>query len=608
MQFNFKYGYRVTKLSQTPQCQDKIEISCIQVKLLLKKITMSDSKYTNELLNSNHTVVEALFNAVVHGDIDEDMFALFQTTDTFNDVFLNWKHPNLQINIFQLAIIYKRNLLVQFLGLRCPGFHNERERYRFPITTSEDIGEEILINCPLHLACWVGSLEILKYLLTNSTSFSLNDVSVLTLKQRYGKDFIFEKSLSALNQGKKPLEVCIAEKHVNCAIYVLDNFVISFAYLCDAGLEGQSSPLHKACSIGCGPLVLLLLESLPESVIHLTDSAGKTPLHVAVWNGDSETLGHLLKHGADPNVACKTKSCLHIMYRSYFKIHRIVENTALLIKFGMNVNMVDDAGNSALHVLADLLQNNIFTTQSLMSGRAQYASREFTTSAVSVSSEDYSLDLYCKDITECLQLLISNGADVTVKNSVGCTAFQILVDVTCLSSGLNEPLIYKAADVLLDDKSPVTWSCFIPTQLTHDVTRRDKIKLVTLLCQHGRDVDQREITKDVLAESCYPVLLSIQNRVDVPCVQLILNYMSHSHLQKAMNTICKSVLPQLRSRDPADDYLAQLETVVVGAVQVRTLRHLCKVVILVNLGRRPERCRALPVPQILKNYLMSAEF
>lgn len=77
--------------------------------------------------------------------------------------------------------------------------------------------------------------------------------------------------------------------------------------LCRAGHNPEKadrmgwSTLHHACSNGHPNIVSLLLDRLSQDAVFHRDTSGCSPLWLAAYSGDAETVRLLLLHGSDPD-------------------------------------------------------------------------------------------------------------------------------------------------------------------------------------------------------------------------------------------------------------------------------------------------------------------
>ena len=201
-----------------------------------------------------------------------------------------------------------------------------------------------LVNHPLHLACWLGYVEIVRCLTRpamapaerkkfshhqeqpssttgNQVREELQDlmktVSVITIDT---DTLVTAKSDSKEHLQGLPLELAVSSRSTGCVKYLLASVLLQWVstqyyFLC-MELKRKAVSLHLACCFSAPKVVALLLPTVSREVLHCRDAQGQTPLHFAVWSGDTETIRLLLENGADVNAhTYSSSSCLHILYR-----------------------------------------------------------------------------------------------------------------------------------------------------------------------------------------------------------------------------------------------------------------------------------------------------
>ncbi|XP_046373140.2 ankyrin-1-like [Haliotis rufescens] len=644
--------------------------------------------------------MEMISEAIISGASDRDVMAAFHNSGMSLEDLTRWRHPLLAINVFQLAILYKRADLVQSLGTISPFFLSDRSLYKKQIvcdtdkalcvcrrcqttedrdikdsgdsvgqvlniaeetcedeasgnrhkqiintsssvrscslsdkpditqedlSTDQDGNSDMIINPPLHLACMVGCIDSIKYLLEKPSSFSLNEVAYVSIAVRTGESKTSSMYYSLpLTQSKrgKPFEFCVSGGHVDFAFYFLNNIIIQclalrFLY---AGVREPSSMLHKACSIGCGPLVELLLKNSFRDVISLSDKNGKTPLHVAVWNGDTDTIHHLLECGASVNALTESKGCLHILYRSKLHPYNYIANTKLLIQFGVNVHITDKNGKSALHILAEEI--GISRTDVMRYWKkASNAIGEMTSSKCNPEGDNYSMSTYQSDLITCLELLLEKGMNpnkVTTMSAFNETVLEVLLQYSSLpytqTTLWNSPLlVYRAVELLLSNGAnpnipsrcsdlPI-FTYFIMNHLNDIEDKNMKHKFIHLFSLYGTDFDRPYMN------GCYPLVAAVEKQTSLNVVELIGSLMDIEHLHHAMMTVQQRFLPPLMySNKPKEVDFAYGVVQLFEKLRIRSLRHLCKVTILKQVTCAARDVKQLPLPSYLKTYITTASF
>ncbi|CEO97664.1 hypothetical protein PBRA_001009 [Plasmodiophora brassicae] len=109
--------------------------------------------------------------------------------------------------------------------------------------------------------------------------------------------------------------------------------------------EVHWTPLHSACSAGHVPVVRQLLQQ--KANCHARNDNGCTPIMYAASKGNTLIVDLLLKNGANPSISDASGQCPLHRAASRGKAD-IVE--MLVRDPRVNINAVDNAGHSALHL------------------------------------------------------------------------------------------------------------------------------------------------------------------------------------------------------------------------------------------------------------------
>ena len=311
-----------------------------------------------------------------------------------------WWQPSSSLNLFQLAVLYRRRNIVEYLSAQHKNYmqkdlywgisHTDKDcvansqelisnadqssrqqtallqtgppqqpsvqqtttASQLPahqqatqqLPTQQQKGEQddpVLVNHPLHLACWLGYVDIVRCLTrpvvataerkkfshhqeqSSSTTGDqvkeelqdlMKTVSVITV------DAVTLTPKSKEHSQGLPLELAVNSGSIGCVKYLLASVLLQWVstqyyFLC-VGLKRKAVSLHLACCFSAPKVVALLLPTVSREILHCQDAQGQTPLHFAVWSGDTDTIRLLLENGADVNVRTySSSSCLHILYR-----------------------------------------------------------------------------------------------------------------------------------------------------------------------------------------------------------------------------------------------------------------------------------------------------
>ncbi|KAK7895326.1 hypothetical protein WMY93_020651 [Mugilogobius chulae] len=288
---------------------------------------------------------------------------------------------------------------------------------------------------PLHVAAFMGHLNIVKNLLQRGASPNASNVKVET-----------------------PLHMASRAGHCEVAQFLLQN-----AAQVDAKAKDDQTPLHCAARMGHKELVKLLLEhkASPDSAT----TAGHTPLHIAAREGHVHTIRILLDAGAQQTKMTKKGfTPLHVASK-YGK----VDVAELLLERGANPNAAGKNGLTPLHVAVH--HNNLDVVKLLVSngGSAHSTARNGYTPLHIAAKQNQ------MEVASCL---LQNGASPNSESLQGITPLH-------LASQEGRPdmvalLISKQANVNLGNKSGLT--------PLHLVAQEGHVGIADALVKHGASV------------------------------------------------------------------------------------------------------------------------
>jgi ankyrin repeat protein len=205
---------------------------------------------------------------------------------------------------------------------------------------------------------------------------------------------IFENSLIGVNYVDKPERISNKSALHHAAWNGKDKVVEFLLEIgADPNIKSRSTfgytPLHCSAEQGHSKVTELLLKAGADPEIKDDDpdtNEGQTALHLAVEASQRpETVAVLLKYGANPN--SRTNYGYTPLFDAFI-FNETNEIFDMLIKAGADPNIVDDVGNSALHLLPE---HDSATVHNLM-------------------------------------CFLESGADITLKNDRGETALSIALN------------------------------------------------------------------------------------------------------------------------------------------------------------------------------------
>jgi len=159
------------------------------------------------------------------------------------------------------------------------------------------------------------------------------------------------------------------------------------------------TPLHWAAFDGDSETVAFLLDA--GANINVSDNDGYTPLHKAVWKGKFECVKLLLERGADARISSlKGFTPVHLSVQA-----NDIPCTLLLLEYGDDIHSMDNDGYTLLH--KSVQNGNLILTKTLIE---QGADITYTNALTTVTTPLQSAINNC-DIAMCI-FLLENGADI----------------------------------------------------------------------------------------------------------------------------------------------------------------------------------------------------
>ena len=244
--------------------------------------------------------------------------------------------------------------------------------------------------------------------------------------------------------------------------------------------DKKHTPLHLSYNKPIGVAEYLIKKGAD---INAVDADGKTPLHLvfdsltSVEKPSREQIALVnlfIQNGAKINPSLKTKEAKNLLHQT--KSAKLAE---FIISQGVDVNSKDENGNTPLHFAVSinynelvnlLIRNVVYLKLKNKKGEAPLN--------IAIGFDSYRYKLYNPKIAK---LLINNGADVNIKNSVG--NYSILhFAVENNDKDFVNYLLDKGVDINAkdsDDSTPLYSKMFVTSD-------EDKISL--LLITRGADI------------------------------------------------------------------------------------------------------------------------
>ncbi|MGC9367824.1 MAG: ankyrin repeat domain-containing protein, partial [bacterium] len=211
--------------------------------------------------------------------------------------------------------------------------------------------------------------------------------------------------------------------------------------------------------------------------INSTDSDGRTPLHIASWQGRVDIIEDLIKNGANVNEKDLANNETPLFYG--IEEERVVR---VLLENGAEVNIADFEGETPL--LEASRNNDVEIINLLLDNGAEVNvvnEKGYTPLLISVSYENY-------DVAE---LLVNAGADVNVENEDGYTPLIYAIGDEEIE------LIYKLIQEGADVNARIEKGLNEDLSVLKMVLNYELYEVVDTLIKYKLDVDQK------LAENLY---------------------------------------------------------------------------------------------------------
>ena len=328
-----------------------------------------------------------------HGKIEEwNLLGVFEILKECSDLDSLMTVPNEHgFNVLQAAVVLDD---VEFIELL--------------------LGESCSVNqgqcsLPLHLACHLGNVTMVEYLLRNGADRNL-EIGMCypkphqPIKHVPSRFHFLENNIYLCDSNHQlPLMFAIKNDHVD---------IVKLLLLGNKGYDHywpyHRLPLHVACKHGAFRCIRYLARLRPSYVNEL-DEDGLTPLlHAVPWG--KVYVQFLEEMGANVKVlTMKRQNSLHLLYSNIKNPKDLYATTKFLLGTGLeqDVSVTDNKGNTALHDLIALVNRKV---------------QSFTELKESVEQEEVD-----QNVLQTIEIVLRNNCDPNIKNNVGVTALHKLI-------------------------------------------------------------------------------------------------------------------------------------------------------------------------------------
>ncbi|KAI5734694.1 hypothetical protein M8J77_009566 [Diaphorina citri] len=265
-----------------------------------------------------------------------------------------------------------------------------------------------------------------------------NSCRIVDLALAYGANINYQE-----DSKKSIIYTAVERSNMRIVRHILCR--LSKKSICDPEL------LHTALRKSSKAIIELFLQF--DADVNATNKEGITLFQHAIVSSQTPIAKLLAERGANINVPFPDdgKSCLHIAATKNIRLVR------LLLEYNVDVNAVDNLGNTVLHTVASIKTRDPTAVEILKTNRAN----------VNINNKEGDTPLHIAARTgnyKMVRVLIDHGAHTECKNHQGYNALHVAVGVTSTPKTLNHLLEWShnietkahgqtALDMLLSTKN-----------------------------------------------------------------------------------------------------------------------------------------------------------
>jgi len=335
-----------------------------------------------------------------------------------------------------------------FTPLLIAVLNNNLEIFRYLTETGADINIVYDTNTVLHVAAYIGSVDIINLLLDKGMSVNLTNRedytplhvsaqfghleatnalvergAAINNTNKYGKTPVMEAAVSGKLETFRYLteigaDINIRDAKNNTALHLVahSGSVGIINLLLDKGMSvnltntNDSTPLDVSAEFGHLEATKSLVER--GAAIKNTNIHGRTPLMTAVINSKLETFCYLTEIGADINIRdAENNTALHLAAHS-----GSVGIINLLLDKGMSVNLTNTNDSTPLHVSAQF--GHLEATKSLVERGAAIKN-------TNIHGRTPLMTAVMNSKLETFRYLTEIGADINIRDANNNTALHL---------------------------------------------------------------------------------------------------------------------------------------------------------------------------------------
>ena len=268
---------------------------------------------------------------------------------------------------------------------------------------------QVTCSVPLHLACHMGNLQLVEYLLNCGADMTIEKgmcypdphIPVRHVPSRF--HFLETDIFTCDSNHQLPLMYAVTGDHVEIVKRLLQGSKGP-----DTNWPYHRLPLHEAAQHGAGRTLQHLLQIKPSEVNTLSDAGFSPLLHGIQWG--KKFVQPMVEAGADMHVlTTKRQTALHLLYQNIKDPLELYETTKFLLGAGLeqDINVVDKRRCSAVHELLSLVNRRV--------------------SSFACKQEDSEQMRFDKQVLDSMHLLLTYNCDPNLVNTSSVTVLHKLI-------------------------------------------------------------------------------------------------------------------------------------------------------------------------------------
>ncbi|XP_044014111.1 uncharacterized protein LOC122856501 [Aphidius gifuensis] len=272
----------------------------------------------------------------------------------------------------------------------------------------------------LHLCAFSNSLNGVKYLLTNGATINYSKIHTPYHYAAFGNSLDVAKYFFDIGmcQDSQQNDETVLHAAARSNSYDVLNLLAPNNLSINRIDSSGYAPIHHIADGGDSLCMTILLEC--GANVNLLSKKGDSALHIAAEAGCTDNLELLLKNGGNSSIKNhRGQTALHLASRT----HSLECIEALLRNGKINPNDIDNDGRTALHLALGRSLLTYDVTELLIDWRAD----------VNIADKYGYTPLHVaalNELSQCVDILIQHGADLSARTKGGTTALSIILRKT----------------------------------------------------------------------------------------------------------------------------------------------------------------------------------